>query len=290
VHQANQGAYGARNTGLTHATGRFLAFYDSDDLWWPHHVTSCIGALEAHPDIDWVYGASEIVDMASGRVIDPNCFFLHGRPKPFMGLATEPRGDLQVIVDRGLTEWSILEGIYCGLQNSVFRRSVIDRTGPFDTRFRNEAEDQLHAIRAAAAGVRFAYFTDVHLTYRIHAQNSSGPGSPTSLAKHVQLYSALFRGFEELPQQVRLSPAGQRALRRRLAREYFWHLGYHGYWQFGAHEEALGAMWRGVRRWPWDLRTAKTLATSWAKVLLGLAPERRDPGQGGTPGTTDSHA
>jgi hypothetical protein len=179
-----------------------------------------------------------------------------------------------------VTEWSILEGIYCGLQNSVFRRSVIERTGYFDTRFRNEAEDQMHAIRAAAAGVRFAYFTDVHLTYRIHAQNSSGPSSPTSLAKHVQLYSALIRGFEELPTHVALSRAGRRALRRRLAREYFWHLGYEGYWHFGAGGEALSAMRRGVALWPWDPRTIKTLVLTRLKVALGLG---NPPGSSGAP-------
>src|SRR5215510_9484689 len=37
VKQANKGAYGARNTGLDHASGEYVAFFDSDDLWLPHH-------------------------------------------------------------------------------------------------------------------------------------------------------------------------------------------------------------------------------------------------------------
>src|SRR5436305_3864507 len=31
--QENQGAYGARNTGLDLATGECVAFFDSDDVW-----------------------------------------------------------------------------------------------------------------------------------------------------------------------------------------------------------------------------------------------------------------
>src|SRR5262245_46652484 len=55
IFQANQGAYGARNTGVDAATGDLLAFYDSDDVWLPHHVGSCVAALDEFDDVDWVY-------------------------------------------------------------------------------------------------------------------------------------------------------------------------------------------------------------------------------------------
>ena len=57
IRHENRGAYGARNTGLDQAAGRYLAFFDSDDLWRPHHLQDCAAALDANADVSWVYGA-----------------------------------------------------------------------------------------------------------------------------------------------------------------------------------------------------------------------------------------
>lgn len=269
--QENRGAYGARNTGLSLAQGDLIAFYDSDDVWRPHHVGRCVDALDRHPDVDWVYGASQIVEQAGGRVLTGNCFFEEtGRPKPFMTLVNERRGDLHVIVDPRATELAIRWGLYCGLQNSVIRRRVFERTGPFDTSFRNEAEDQAFAIRALLAGARLAYYPEVHVDYVVHADNSSGSSTTISVEKHLELYSALIRGFENLGVRSDLSLTERQALHARLAQEHFWHYGYSGLWRHGRHEEALEAFRRGLRYRRWDAAQLKTFVVSWMKVRAGL--------------------
>jgi glycosyltransferase involved in cell wall biosynthesis len=60
VVQPNHGPYGARNTGLDVARGRYLAFFDSDDLWLPHHLAHCVEVLDANTDVDWVFGATDV--------------------------------------------------------------------------------------------------------------------------------------------------------------------------------------------------------------------------------------
>src|SRR4051794_19288059 len=65
--QENRGAYGARNAGLDLTRGESVAFFDSDDVWLPHHLADCAAALADNPDVDWVYGASRIVDQETGR-------------------------------------------------------------------------------------------------------------------------------------------------------------------------------------------------------------------------------
>jgi glycosyltransferase involved in cell wall biosynthesis len=47
IRQANAGAAVARNTGVEHASGDFIAFLDSDDLWLPGHVEALDSARRA---------------------------------------------------------------------------------------------------------------------------------------------------------------------------------------------------------------------------------------------------
>lgn len=46
IQRQNGGPGAARNTGAEHATGRYLAFLDSDDLWMPYAMETCSKALD----------------------------------------------------------------------------------------------------------------------------------------------------------------------------------------------------------------------------------------------------
>ena len=50
-HDCNRGIPAARNTGLSAARGRFIAWLDSDDLARPNRFERQLRFLEAHPDI-----------------------------------------------------------------------------------------------------------------------------------------------------------------------------------------------------------------------------------------------
>lgn len=45
VHQTNSGPYAARNTGLSHASGNFVAFLDADDTWHPDALSEMHAAM-----------------------------------------------------------------------------------------------------------------------------------------------------------------------------------------------------------------------------------------------------
>jgi hypothetical protein len=164
----------------------------------------------------------------------------------------------------------LLHGFYNGLQNSVIRRACFEPQR-FEWQSRNEAEDRLFVLRALAAGRRMGYFDKVHVVYRVHQSNSSAAARGASVERRRQVLETLIEGYERLPTEIALDRKELLALRRRINRESFWHLGYAVLWEAGRRTDALAAYRRGLRHWPWDWRCWKTYLTatvrhSWARV------------------------
>lgn len=268
VRQANAGAYAARNTGLDHATGDLVAFFDSDDLWLPHHLRDSVAALVAEPDVDWVFGACRIEDMESGRELEPSTFYVRGSPRPFLSLRSRRTGTLSVIDDDRALEVQIRHGLYCGLQNSVIRRSV------FATRrFWPDylvVEDEMFVIRLLADGARFAYYDRPHVVYRVHGDNSSGSALGQDTARNRRIFAEMVRGLERIGRETALPPRARRALGRRLAHERFWGLGYSSCWQSGDATGARAAYRQALAEWPWSAAMWKTFVGSYLRRPLSL--------------------
>ena len=269
VRQENQGAYGARNTGLDLATGDYVAFYDSDDFWLPHHLADCVNAFETCPEVDWVYGSCRMVELPSERELAPTTFYENGIPRPFLRLRSRTVGNLRVIEDSQAFTCQLQTGLYCGLQNSVIRRRLFD-SHRFIASYRNEAEDQLLVLHALADGCCLAYFDNIHVVYHVHNANSSSAAVSTPLEKRLQIYRAMVRGFEELRGKIRLTRFQERELSRRIAKEYFWSIGYVLLWQNGNRAEALDMFRRALCHWPWDWRCWKTYFGAVLQTYCGL--------------------
>ncbi|MDR3410842.1 MAG: glycosyltransferase family A protein [Formivibrio sp.] len=56
LRQENQGPAAARNLGITHCTGKLVAFLDADDLWTPNKLALQTNYLKANPEVACVIG------------------------------------------------------------------------------------------------------------------------------------------------------------------------------------------------------------------------------------------
>jgi glycosyltransferase involved in cell wall biosynthesis len=77
-HQ-NRGMSAARNLGIQHASGKYIAFLDADDLWLPQKLARQVAILESYPEVAMAYsstwmwygwtGDPEDIKLDRGRVL-----------------------------------------------------------------------------------------------------------------------------------------------------------------------------------------------------------------------------
>ncbi len=106
----NGGRPVARNHGIAHATGEFIAFLDTDDLWNPDCLELQLANLEQHPEAD--------VSYCWFSEIDERGNFLQNRAEVFFEGNIYP----QVLVSMAFLQ--------CGAL--LIRRQVIESVGEFN--------------------------------------------------------------------------------------------------------------------------------------------------------------
>ena len=164
ISQKNQGASVARNTGIVHAQGEYLAFLDADDLWEATKLEKQVLCLENYPTAGLVYTWTAFIDAT-------------GKPTGKV-FASKAEGD----VWKQLIEHNIIE---CG-SSPMIRRYCFETVGLFDPNLL-AVEDWEMWVRIASH-YPFALLQEPLTYYR---QLS------TSLSKNWQLMAQCFPLFIE---------------------------------------------------------------------------------------------
>ena len=139
----------ARNRGLAHSSGEFIAFLDADDLWTPDMLELHLAALQKHPEADVAYCWTSCID-EKGK-------FLSAHPQVFYEGNVFP----QLLVE-----------IFLNCGSLLIRQQAIESAGEFDSRL-TYYEDWDYWLRLARHS-RFVLVPKYQLLYR------RWPGSTTS--------------------------------------------------------------------------------------------------------------
>lgn len=145
LRQANQGNAAARNTGIHQSSGEYIICLDSDDVWHPKMLRTCVEYLQSNPDVDVAYTQVQAID-AEGTPLPRRI-----GPAPRNGDLLEP----------------LLMGFPILPSSALARRRCFERWGMYTPGL----DDWELWLRWAAKGCRFACIEEPLLYYRIHDRN-----------------------------------------------------------------------------------------------------------------------
>ena len=109
LFQENKGVSAARNRGIAEASGQFIAFIDSDDLWLPQKLSTQVEFFNQTPDA--LICQTEEVWIRKGKRVNPK--MRHKKPS---GMIFEPSLELCLVSPSAV----------------MIRRVLFDRVGAFD--------------------------------------------------------------------------------------------------------------------------------------------------------------
>lgn len=158
VNQDNRGVCKTLNRGLNIATGKYIAFLASDDMWLPNRLERQINFLEKNKHVGFVFADSKFIFNNDTS----NLRFSNYKP----------------ILNKLFYETNFIKNIYFDLFQENFicaitiliRKEALDKVGGFDVNIDFEDYDMwLRLSKEYEAG----YIPEVLALYRMHSNNIS---------------------------------------------------------------------------------------------------------------------
>ena len=182
IKKQNGGPASARNAGIKIASGKYIAFLDSDDLWRPKKLSKQIDFLEKHPNAGFIHTDS-------------------------IGFSRDPKK-----VDRHFVcniEGNVFKNLfwsnYIINSSTVVRQSCINKIGLLDENpHLVGSEDYDYWLRLSLKN-KLAVIHEPLTLYRLRADSLIGESYNKAFKLHVLIYRKSYRDIQDLKAILGLS-------------------------------------------------------------------------------------
>lgn len=203
---ANRGMSAARNLGIRHSTGQFIAFIDSDDRWRPDKLAEQVALIDSMPDAGVVCGTVNYWQSWSG-----------GKDRL---VTTGYRPDfLSQPPDTIFKQFPIGFGDAPCPSDVLLKRELVESVGGFEEQFLDRMqvyEDQAFFAKAYLVAPVF-FSSAVWLDYRLHEDSCVAGVKREGLDTHLRIrFFDWLRSYVEghaVPEKKRLLGAVEKCRR-----------------------------------------------------------------------------
>lgn len=193
IHEPQQGACSARNTGIRESKGKYIALLDDDDMMMPGRLEKQLQASFDHPDASMITCGADFIDHATGTILFPNVMGAHGKWKIL-------EQHLRKALKQDFPSRNTDSFLFAYPSTMFFQRQKAIEAGLFDVRLNpNYGEDHVFCVQMFACG-DFINIPEPLAIYRFNAPSSTATRhSPQKLRfLYLQGHKAFFVLWETL--------------------------------------------------------------------------------------------
>lgn len=186
-HAENQGGVITLNELIQGAKGEYIALINTDDVWMPEKLEQQVAFLDAHPQVGVVFTHANFITDYGSPLIDSVSF----------------RTDIFLQENRSQGQWlrSFFFDLNCLCHPSILiRRSVYDRVGLYDPRFRQLPDLEMW-IRIVKA-VQIHVIEKPLVAFRYHHANTSKVNVHTITRNLNEISFLLWHFFDGVPAEM----------------------------------------------------------------------------------------